>query len=302
MNAFITVHGTKLKIEGSLLRTARLDGEKYRFLADPAPLVQNLRHDSERVDLFTFMQPAYETTPRFDYPMEWDNFAALKITTFEDWWTKQIGFKARNKAKQAEKHGVVIREMDLNEELIHGIREIYNETPIRQGKHFPHYGMSLDAVRSYASTFLDCSVFIGAWFEDRLVGFVKLTWDETRTQAGLMHIISMVSHRDKAPTNGLLAHAVRACASRNISYLVYSNFAYGRKQADSLSDFKERNGFQRVDVPRYYVPITPLGHVAFRLGVHHRLIDRIPEAWIAKLRDVRSAWYSRKLQAPEKAL
>ena len=28
-----------------------------------------------------------------------------------------------------------------------------------------------------------------------------------------------------------------------ISHLVYSNFAYGKKERSSLSDFKERNGF-----------------------------------------------------------
>jgi hypothetical protein len=120
--------------------------------------------------------------------------------------------------------------------------------------------------------------------------------NETRTQAGLMHIVSMVSERDKAPTNGLVAQAVRACAERKIAYLVYSNFAYGKKQSDSLSDFKERNGFQRIDIPRYYVPLTPLGWAAYRMGYHHRLTDILPESYIAKLREIRSTWYSRKLE------
>ena len=35
----------------------------------------------------------------------------------------------------------------------------------------------------------------------------------------------------------------------------------------SLSDFKERNGFERVNLPRYYVPLTPLGELAFELGI-----------------------------------
>ena len=64
-----------------------------------------------RVDLFTFLQKLSNTKPDFAYPMEMDNFAAIPISTFENWWTKQIGFKARNKAKQAEKKGVVLREV-----------------------------------------------------------------------------------------------------------------------------------------------------------------------------------------------
>jgi hypothetical protein len=231
--------------------------------------------------------------------MEWDNLAVLPITTFDHWWTDVLGFKGRNKAKQAEKKGVKVREIPFDDVLIHGIWQIYNETPIRQGKRFPHYGMPLEDVRPYAGTFPDNSVFIGAFFENDLIGFAKLTIDESGTQAGLMHIVSTIHHRDKAPTNALIAQAVKSCAERHVPYLVYSNFAYGNKQRDSLSDFKERNGFQRIDVPRYYVPMTRIGDLAFRLGMHHKLIERLPEPLIEKLRNYRAGWYSRKMQSSQ---
>jgi hypothetical protein len=296
MNECVRVGDRDIRVEGRMIRIARLDGEKYRFLDDPTPIVEGLRAQKKRVDLFTFMQRLPETQPKYSYQMEWDNFAALPITTFEHWWTKQIGFKARNKAKQAEKHGVVLREIPFSEELVRGIWEIYNETPVRQGKRFPHYGMTLEQVQRYAATFLDDSVFIGAFVQDKIIGFVKLTIDETRTQAGLMHIVSKISERDKAPTNALVAQAVRSCADRGIAYLVYSNFAYGKKQSDSLSDFKERNGFERIDIPRYYVPLTALGSAAYRMGYHRRLTDILPESYLAKLREIRNAWHSRKLE------
>lgn len=296
MSEFIKIGDRDIRVDGRLVRIARLDGEKYRFLDDPAPIVEGLKSRRGRVDLFTFMQRLPETQPKFQYRMEWDNFAALPITTFENWWTKQIGFKARNKAKQAEKHGVILKEIPFCGELVRGIWEIYNETPIRQGKRFPHYGMKLEEVHRYAGTFLADSVFIGAYNGERMIGFAKLTIDETRTQAGLMHIVSMVSERDKAPTNALISQAVRSCADRHIKYLVYSNFAYGNKKSDSLSDFKERNGFQRVDIPRYYVPLTPLGYAAYRVGWHRRLSDILPEAYLAKLREIRSAWYTRRVE------
>ncbi len=292
----ITLCGKKIRVEGRLVRTARLEGDKYQYLDDPGAVVEALRKSGTRIDLFTFLQDLTEPFPKYRYPMEWDNLAVLPLTTFDQWWKQQIGFKARNKAKQAEKRGVTLREIPFDDALLQGICEIYNETPIRQGRRFPHYGMTLGKARAYAGTFLDCSIFIGAFFEEKLIGFVKLTWDERRTQANLMHIVSMIQHRDKAPTNALIVEAVRSCTDRGIPNLVYSNFSYRKKRSDSLSDFKERNGFQRVDLPRYYVPLTPIGWATYRLGLHHRFLDIIPESVAGKLRRWRKAFYARKYQ------
>ena len=116
-----------------------------------------------------------------------------------------------------------------------------------------------------------------------------------------MNIVSMMKHRDKAPTNALIAQSVRSCAERGIRYLVYQNFTYGNKKPDSLSNFKEVNGFQRVDLPRYYVPLTRIGRIAFRLGLHHRFVDHLPEPLVTKLRELRSVWYNRKLKVVTEA-
>lgn len=283
--------GKNIHVQGRLVRIGKLDGDNYKFLDDPTPIVHGLHSSRPRVDIFTFVQKLSDTTPKYHYPMEWDNFATLRIATFDEWWTKQIGFKARNKAKQAAKKGIVVRETSLNDALAVGIWKIYNETPVRQGRRFPHYGKSVDQVRRMSATFLESSIFIGAYLQEELIGFIKLTMDDACTQAGIMHIVSMIQHRDKAPTNALVAQAVRSCAERGIEYLVYSNFAYGKKERSSLSDFKERNGFQRIDVPRYYVPLTALGRIAIRLKLHHRFVEKIPDPVAETLRDLRKAWY-----------
>ena len=293
----MNVCGRDIVVEGRVFRVARLDGDKYKFLDDPAPLIVGLRNSDPRIDLFTFMQKLPESEPKYDYPMEMDNLAVLPISTFEDWWTKTIGFKARNKAKQAQKKGVEIREVPFDDALVQGIWEIYNESPVRQGRRFPHYGKSIDTVRRMSATFPDSSVFIGAFLAEKLIGFVKLTADDSKTQAGMMHIVSMIQHRDKAPTNALVAQAVRSCADRGIAYLVYSNFVYGKKERSGLSDFKERNGFQKFVLPRYYVPLTSLGWAAFRMGMHHKLIDHLPESLVAKARDFRYSWYKFRFPA-----
>jgi hypothetical protein len=293
--------GKEIKIQGRLIRIARIEGEKYTFPEDPEALLDGLRKCGTRIDLVTFLQKLPETSPKYAYPMEWDNLAVLPVSTFDHWWTNQIRSFPRNRARQAEKKGVVLREVPFGDALLQGICDVYNESPIRQGKRFPHYGMSLEKAREYAGTFLDRSIYIGAFVGDSMIGFIKLTTDETRTHACLVHILSMVQHKDKAPTNALIAQAVRSCADRKIPYLVYEHFSYGKKQGDSLSHFKEVNGFQRVDLPRYYVPLTYLGRVAFRLGLQHRFVDRLPESVAAKLREYRRAWYSRKFHSVTEA-
>jgi hypothetical protein len=296
MRQRITVCGKEISVRGRLPRIAQLEGDGYEFLVDPEVMLDGLRKSGVGIDLFTFLQKLPETSPKYAYPMEWDNLAAVRVSTFDHWWTEQIRPEARNRARQAEKKGVVIREVRFDEALVKGIWEIYNESPIRQGRLFPHYGENLETVYSEEATFLDSSIFIGAFLGDKLIGFVKLTTDETRTQANLMNILSMIEHRDKAPTNALIAHAVRCCAERSISYLVYQRFSYGNKQWDGIMKFKQVNGFQRVDLPRYYVPLSSIGWAAFRLGLHHRLVDRIPESVLGRFRQVRNDWYARKFQ------
>jgi len=280
-------------VQGRSVRIAHLDGEKYTFPNDPEAVEQGLRSSGTRIDLFTFLQKLPDTSLRYSYPHEMDNLAVLPVSTFENWWNNQIRSYPRNRARQAEKKGVVLREVPFGEELVRGICGIYNETPVRQGKRFPHYGMTMERAWQYAGTFLDRSVYVGAFVGDTMIGFIKLSMDECRTQACLVHILSMVQHKDKAPTNALIAEAVRTCAKQGVSYLVYEHFNYGNK-ADSLTHFKEVNGFHRVDIPRYYVPLTARGRIALRFGFHHRIIERIPESLAGRFRDLRRAWYAHR--------
>jgi len=297
----LEVCGKEIRIDGKLIRIAFLDGEGYQFLEDPQAAARSLRSSGARIDLFTFIQRLSDTSPRYSYPMEWDNMAALRISTFDDWMTKQIDFKVRNKVRKAAKNGVVVREVPFEDAYVRGIHAIYNESPIRQGKPFWHYGKDLETVRKMNATFMDRTIFIGAFFEGNLIGFVKLVFDEDRNQAGLMQIVSMIGHQDKAPTNALVAQAVRSCAERGISYLWYANMSYGKKQADGLADFKRHNGFQKIELPRYYVPLSVAGRVALRLGLHHGMTDWIPEPVAATYRRIRKQWYARKLPGMESA-
>jgi hypothetical protein len=245
------------------------------------------------------MQRLTEPEPKYSYPMEWEKLAVLPVSTFEHWFTKQIRFAPRGRVRQAEKKGVKVREVPLDDALVKGIWEIYNESPARQGRAFPHYGKDLQSVHKAEATHLDTSIFIGAYLEEKLIGFAKLVHDETQTQANLMNILSLIQYRDRCPTNALLAQAVRSCAARGIPFLVYQKFLYGKEKSSSLSNFKEVNGFRPVDVPRYHVPLTLLGLLALHLGFHKRLVDLCPEPVLTKLRGLRRAWYGHRVRLGE---
>jgi hypothetical protein len=106
------------------------------------------------------------------------------------------------------------------------------------------------------------------------------------TYAVTGQIIAKLAYRDKAPNNALLAQAVKICARKKIPYLVYLSWTTG-----SLTEFKRRNGFQKVSLPRYYIPLTTKGKVALRLALHRGLKSAIPERIRGPLLKLRSRWY-----------
>src|SRR6185503_16745324 len=127
--------GKEIRIEGTVIRMARV-AEGYDSVDDPTQLISAFRQAGLRVDLFTFMQHLPEPAPKYDFFMEWDNFAAMPVGTFDQWFTQRVDSKIRNKLRKAEKNGVEVREVPFDDTLIAGISAINNETPIRQGRRF----------------------------------------------------------------------------------------------------------------------------------------------------------------------
>src|ERR1700733_5242297 len=126
--------GRDVLVQGRLLRIAHLDIDKYDSVRSPEDFAAELRRLRRRIDLFTFMQIMPDTAPKYDYYMETDNLAILPVSTFDNWWNKQIRSFPRNRARQAEKRGVTLCEAVFDDALAQGIWEVYNETKVRQGK------------------------------------------------------------------------------------------------------------------------------------------------------------------------
>jgi hypothetical protein len=110
-----------------------------------------------------------------------------------------------------------------------------------------------------------------------------------------MHIITRNEDYDKRPANALVTKAVQVCEEKGISYLIYGKYTYGNKTNNSLTEYKKRNGFEKVEFPRYFVPLTLKGQIIIRLRLHRGMLGLLPGGVINLLLSVR-AWLVQRLQ------
>ena len=242
------------------------------------------------IDIFTFIERKWcFTMPKHEdsWVKVEDNIALLQIKTYAE-WLGFVGKKTRNMIRKAEKSGVRTESVEPTEKLAEGVWRIYNETPIRQERAFPHYGISLSEVKNLVSSATE-DTFIGAFIENELVGFIQLGYGDKI--AIIQQILSFQKHSDKAVNNALIAKAVEVCGSRQVGWLMYGRMG----NHPSLDNFKENNGFTKFSFPRYYVPLTRKGRIAMRIGLHKELKDALPEALKSPLFPVFN-WVSRTKQ------
>ncbi len=283
----IRVFDNTFVISGKFVKTARLKNEWQEDIDDPEAVIRALRESCLRIDLLRFWQRIPESEAKFLYYSECRQVAAIPITTFKHWWDKQIRFKARNKMRKAEKLGVNVEQIELNDEFVRGVVEIYNQSPIRRGKPFRHYGKDFETVKAELSVDLGEAVFVAAYYRKELIGFIKFLVADRYAMVTL--ILDKTVHRDKSPTNGMIAKVVEICAERKIPYFTYTLWRRG-----DHGKFQESVGFEKMRVPEYYVPLSELGTIALRLGLHNGIAGVIPEKMMVWLLALRSKWYEFK--------
>lgn len=286
----ISIDGKTLVVTGKVITTARLEDEWYDDVDTPESMIEGIKKSGIGVDILTFWQRLPDTTPKFSYYHEWDSIAAIPIKSFDHWSTKQLNTKTRNLLRKSAKLGVVVRQSSFDEAFLNGMADIFNETPIRQNRPFSHYGKDVETIKREFSRYLFREELFGAFQDDVLLGFMFLAYAGRYGVLG--QILSKMEHRDKAPTNALIAKAVEVCAQKGIPYLVYEKWVEG-----SLGHFKAQNGFEKFDLPRYYVPLTLKGKLILKLGLHHGAARLIPDRARTYLKQLRNRWYSRQ-QAP----
>ncbi|MDP3068883.1 MAG: hypothetical protein Q8N18_01280 [Opitutaceae bacterium] len=275
----MTIEGKQLVVRGIFPRIACLRHEWCDFLENPPRAVQEIKQAKVRADVFTYVDDINSSNPDFGYPTEPLGIAVLRLTTFEQWWNG-IGFKARNKIRKGQKSGVDVRVVKLDDAFAEGVEAIYNESPIRQGRKFYHFGKRKDAIKDELRSFIDRSILLGAYLDGKLVGFTKLFQADNVLRT--VHIIATLEHREKCVMDIMMAKAVEQCTQLTIANLHYGSWTDG-----GVGAFRTKHDFQRVDTVRYFVPLTLAGKIALGLGLHVPLRTRIPSEWLEPLLKLR---------------
>jgi hypothetical protein len=245
--------------------------EYQRSVAPDEAVVKRLKR--EGVDVFTFIERRWCCPiegPDRSWGKSEDNIALLEISTYEN-WLNLIGKKTRNMIRKAEKTGVTTKIAEPSENLATDIWMIYNETPIRQERAFPHYGITLDAVKRSILESRD-STFVAAYMQGELVGFVQLVHGDRITI--ISQILSLQKHWDKAINNALVAKTVEYCAANGIRFAMYGRMG----NHPTLDRFKQSNGCVKFPLTRYSVALTAQGRMAMKLGLHRDMKDRLPQS------------------------
>jgi hypothetical protein len=272
-------------------RIASIKDEEFiqgESISEPHEFMEAMKKNNIHADLFTFVQKFPDVTPKYDFHMEWDNVAALEVKSYSDWYENRISSSIRKNLKRSVRRGVHVEIRELTDEFIREVAVIYNDSPVRQGRKFWHYGKSFATIKREISTYLDRSLFIGAFHQEQMIGFIKMVWVDRI--ARLMHIVSMAAHNDKHTTNALIAKAVEVCEQKRCTHLTYGKYVYGRNAGSSLTEFKHRNGFKHVLVPQYFIPLNAKGRIAMRIGIHRGLKGMIPERMFSFFLNVRAKY------------
>src|ERR1041385_1075144 len=281
----------RLVVTGKWMRAASVHDEEWlegQGGENPPTAVEAMRKANLRADFFTFTQKIPDVTPRYDLKMEWDNAAVIRTSSFKNWW-ESLPQVSRKNVRRSQKRGVVVRPVPFNDDLVAGLIKIFNETLIKQGIPFAHHGKDFETVKREHSGLLDRSEFIGAYFGEELIGFIKLVY--MGKIAAILNIVTMDQHYDKRPANALITRVVEICEQRKMTHLLYGKYTYGNKTNSPLTEFKHRNGFEQINFPRYYLPLTLKGRLFLKLNLHRGLLGILPPRMIAFLLKCRARAY-----------
>ena len=292
----LDVDGKTIVVRGRWLKMAIIRSEEWleTELEDPERCVRKLKEQRSYgwpADIFTFTQKLPATLPKYKYPMEWDSVAVIRFSSFKEWW-EGLPQETRKNVRRSQKRGVVVTVRTFDNDLIRELVELNNETPVRQGRRNAQYGKTFDQLKKDYASFLDRSDFICAYLGNELIGLLKIVY--RGEVASILNLLPNARHFDKRPANALVAKAVELCTTKGVSYLTYGMFNYGNKGDSPLREFKIRNGFGEVLMPRFYVPLTTWGRFCMKAKLHRGPLAIFPHSVITLGVNLRAKWYNFK--------
>ncbi|PYX10823.1 MAG: hypothetical protein DMG88_00965 [Acidobacteria bacterium] len=146
----LDVNGNTIVVGGRWLKVAAIHDEEWleHEIEDPELCMKTLKeHRSQgvRADIFTFAQKLPATSPKYKYSMGRDSIAAVRTTSFKEWWEK-LPQESRKNVRRSQKRGVAVGVKQFDDDLVRAIREVNNDSPVRQKVLNVHYGKTLDQV------------------------------------------------------------------------------------------------------------------------------------------------------------
>lgn len=290
----VLINGIQFLTKGTWLKIAAVRSEEMveKELENPELYIEELKSGANRIlkaDLFTFAQKLPESDRKYSYPIEWESIAAIHLMSFNAWW-ESLPQETRKNVRRSQKRGVTVRVQDFNDDLLEGIRRVNDESPLRQGIPNAYFGKSVEETRKLYGEFVGRCDFICAYSGDELIGFLHLVY--RGNIASILNLTTKRSHFDKKPANALMAKAVEICESRGISDITYGLYNYGNKKDNPLREFKVRNGFQEILIPRYYIPLTSWGKCCMAVKLHRGLVGILPHSLITAGVGARALWYN----------
>lgn len=267
-------------IEGKFPKFVKLRNEWFEIPAEPEKFISDINEQGIKADILTFRQLVPDTQPKYDYYYVMDPLAVITVSTYEEWFRNQVKSSVRSNIRKSVNRGVEMRVEKFNDDLINGIVKLVNDSRIRQDRKYTYFGYNFDQIKeTFAPGSYYCE-YIGAYYENELIGFVKLLFaGQCSHNFGM---ISKVEHRDKAPQYALISKSIERTALRNTPYLLYGQWVDG-----GLGQFKKHLGCQLIEVPKYYVPLSAKGNLVIKLNLQHGLRHFLPRKISNRLKSIR---------------
>jgi hypothetical protein len=282
---------------GRWLRIATIRDEEWlegEAAPEPLQFLNALKASGLPADIFAFSDPIDGARILSGFPFEMDNAAVIRTDNYDKWWD-ELPQEARKNTRRAAKRGVEIRRVALDDAFIAGVKAIYDETPVRQGRLFWHYGKDVKTVRRENESYLDRCEFLGAYYQNELIGFIKYVF--VGHDARIMQILCLNAHQDKRPIIALIVKAAERCHALGLKHLIYGKYTYDQKADSSITEFKKRLGFEQLEFRRYYAPLTIRGRLALSIGAHRGWKGVLPPVVVRYLLQARSWWLQRGLKS-----
>jgi hypothetical protein len=150
----LEIGGQTYSIERGLASVVGVEDEWYDDVRDPAATIGALKQmKSGGPDLFTFWQRMPDVEARYPYHLEWDDLAVRRFPP-----TIAGGLADQVTGPQPDSQGGEGRarrqEAAYDDDFIRGMTTIFNESRVRQGRPFWHYGKDFETVKRQFSRFL----------------------------------------------------------------------------------------------------------------------------------------------------